>query len=294
MRVLATLALALAAGAAGLLPAAGAARAELPVPPLRARVNDLAGVLDPPAAARLETRLEAFERETTHQIAVLTVPSLEGEAIEPFALRVAEAWQLGPAGVDNGILLVVAPGDRRARIEVGYGLEGAVPDAIAKRVLEDVMFPHFRRGDFGAGIEAGAGALMQAARGEQVDVPRSTPPARRGAPHGDPLAVVFFAALLGTVLAAPLRRARPLSSLVGGAASGGLTWLLLASLGWAAAAFVIAFVFGLGGPVGGGRGRRGGHIFLPGGGWGRGGGFGGGGFGGGGGGFGGGGASGSW
>jgi hypothetical protein len=128
-RALASL-VALAAATAGLLPA-GIAHAELPVPPLRGRVNDLAGTLDPDVAARLEGRLADFERETTHQIAVLTIPSLEGEPIEPFALRVAEAWRLGQAGVDNGILLVVAPRDRRARIEVGYGLEGVVPDAIA-------------------------------------------------------------------------------------------------------------------------------------------------------------------
>jgi uncharacterized protein len=276
-----------------LLLAAAPAPAELPVPALRGRVNDLAGVLDAAAAARLESRLADFERETTHQIAVLTVPSLEGEPIETFAFRVAEAWQLGQAGADNGILVVVAPQDRRARIEVGYGLEGVVPDAIAKRVLEDVMFGHFRSGDFAGGIEAGIDALMQAARGEVVT---AQPPARRGSPHADPLAVVFFAALIGSVLAAPLRRARPLASVVGGGIGGGLAWLLLASLGWAAAAFALAFVFGLGGaaPLGGGR-RRGGPVFFPGGGgWGGRGGFGGGGFGGGGGGFGGGGASGSW
>jgi uncharacterized protein len=263
------------------------------VPALRARVNDLAGVLDAATAARLESRLADFERETSHQIAVLTVPSLEGEAIEPFALRVAEAWQLGQAGADNGILVVVAPQDRRARIEVGYGLEGVVPDAIAKRVLEDVMFSHFRSGDFAGGVEAGVDALMQAARGEVVELP----PAREQAPHADPFAIVFFAALLGTIVAAPLRRAQPLASLVGGGVGGGLTWLLVASLGWAAVAFAIAFALGLAGPgsVGGpGRRGRGGPVFLPGGGWGGGGGFGGGGFGGGGGGFGGGGASGSW
>jgi len=262
------------------------------VPPLRGRVNDLAGVLDPEAARRIEARLAAFEQETTHQIAVLTVPGLEGEPIESFAFRVAEVWQLGQKGVDNGILLVVAPRERRARIEVGYGLEGAVPDAIAKRVLEDVMFAHFRRGDFAAGIEAGVEALMQAARGERVTLP----PARERAPHADPTAVVFFAALLGTLLTAPLRRSRrPLASLVGGGIGGGITWLLLASLGWSAFAFALAAVFSLLGSAAL-RGPRRGGVFVPGGGWsgGFGGGGFGGGFGGGGGGFGGGGASGSW
>lgn len=282
----------LAAALAAALLVAGSAGALVPVPPLRGRVNDLAGVLDPAAARRLEAALAAFEAETSHQIAVLTVPSLEGEAIEPFALRVAEAWRLGQAGADNGILVVVAPVDRRARIEVGYGLEGVVPDAIAKRVLEDVMFPHFRRGDFAAGIEAGVDALMAAARGERV----ALPPAREGAPHADPLSVVFFAALVGTIFASPLRRRPPLASLASGAAGGLLAWALLASLGWAAVGFALGFAMGLVSPgaIGGGRGRRGGPIFVPGGGFGGRGGFGGGGFGGGGGGFGGGGASGSW
>lgn len=264
------------------------------MPPLRGRVNDLANVLDAAAAARLERSLADFEAETTHQIAVLTVPSLAGEPIEPFAFRVAEAWRLGHEGADNGILVVVAPRDRRARIEVGYGLEGAVPDAIARRIIAEGMAPHFQRGDFGAGIEAGVGALMEAARHETV----SLPPARRGAPHEDPLSVVFFAALLGSLLASPLRRARrPAASLAGGGVGGGIAWLLLASLGWAAAAFAIAFALGLVAPgaIGGGPGRRrGGPVFVPGGGWGGGFGGGGGGFRGGGGRFGGGGASGSW
>ena len=276
--------------AAALL-AAQLSSAELAVPPLRARVNDLAGVMEPAASARLEARLADFERETSHQIAVLTVPTLEGEPIETFALRVAEAWKLGQAGADNGILVLVASRDRRARIEVGYGLEGVVPDVVAKRVLEDVMFPHFRTGDFAGGIEAGVDSLMSAARGEVVEAP----PARRGAPHADPFAIVFLAALAGSVVAAPLRRARPLAALVGGTIGGGLTWWLLASLAWAAASFAFGALLGALGPssLGGGRrrGRFGAPVFLPGGG-----GFGGrgGGFGGGGGGFGGGGASGSW
>jgi uncharacterized protein len=114
---------------------------------LRARVTDSADLLPPAAEARLEAALARFESETSHQIAVLTVPELGGEAIEPFALRVAERAQLGQRGLDNGMLLVVAAKERRARIEVGYGLEGVVPDAVGKRVLEDTIFPRFRVGD---------------------------------------------------------------------------------------------------------------------------------------------------
>jgi uncharacterized protein len=272
---------------------AAAAHAELAPPPLRARVTDQAGLLPAEARARLEAQLAAFERETTHQIAVLSVPSLEGEPIEAFALRVAEAWRLGQQGLDNGILLLVAAQDRQARIEVGYGLEGAVPDATAKRVLEDVILPRFRAGDPAAGIEAGVAALMNAVRGEEIPVERR--PARPGAPHEDPLSVLGFAAVLAAMLGAPFRRARLLAALLGGAVASGITWLILARVGWAAAAFAVGAFLGALGASGAGSRRRGGAggIFVPGGFGGRGGGFGGG-FGGGGGGFGGGGASGRW
>ncbi|MDJ0869752.1 MAG: TPM domain-containing protein, partial [Myxococcota bacterium] len=133
------------------LAAAAPARAELPVPALRARVNDTAGLIPAARERRLEDELARFEAETSHQIAVLTVASLEGEPIESFSLRVVEDWQLGQAGADNGLLILVASQDRQARVEVGYGLEGVVPDVIAKRILEDVMFGHFRAGDFAAG-----------------------------------------------------------------------------------------------------------------------------------------------
>jgi uncharacterized protein len=221
---------------------------------------------------------------------VLTVASLEGEPIEAFALRAAEAWQLGHKGLDNGILLLVAAQDRQARIEVGYGLEGVVPDAVAKRVLEDVMFPRFRAGDPSGGIEAGVEALMRAARGEEIPLERR--PARRGVPHEDPISVLGFAAMFGAMFGAPFRRARLLGALLGGAVASGITWWLLGRVAWALLAFALGAALGAAGLVSRGRGRRSG-VFVPGGFGGRGGGFRGG-FGGGGGGFGGGGASGRW
>jgi len=264
---------------------------------LRARVTDQANLLPREARDRLEAALAAFERETSHQIAILTVPSLGGEPIGSFALRVVERAELGQRGLDNGILLLVAAQERRARVEVGYGLEGVVPDAIAKRVLEDVIFPRFREGDLAGGIEAGAEALMGAARGEVVPALR-----RPAGPGGqapallDPLASVGFAVLLSSVLWLPLharaRRRRALAGILAGSTSAGLTWVLLASLGWALLAFLLGLLFGAVGPDAGGlgpprgRGRRG-AVFGPGG-------FGGGGFSGGGGRFGGGGASGGW
>lgn len=274
-----------------------AAAAEVAVPALTARVTDRAGMLAPARARALEAKLADFERETSHQLAVLTLPSLEGEPIESFALRAAEQWKLGQRGLDNGMLLVVASQDRAARVEVGYGLEGAVPDAVANRILEDVMFPRFRAGDMAGGIEAAADALMQAARGELIPAERRPQPLLRAREGLDPLPTVFFVALLGSFFGMPFRRrARPLGALVGGGVSGLVVWLLLASLGWAALAGLLGAWFGIAGSTSMGR-RRGGFGF-PGGGLG--GGFGGGGFGGGGGfsggggGFGGGGASGRW
>jgi uncharacterized protein len=273
------------------------------VPTLRARVTDLADVLPPADEARLEATLADFERETSHQIAVLVVPSLGGEPIEPFALRVAERAQLGQRGVDNGILLVIAVQDRRARAEVGYGLEGAVPDAVAKRVVDDEIAPRMRAGDPVGAVEAGVAALMRAARGEVVPA-AARPSGRGGGGQGaDPLTVVLFTAVAGSLLSFPLRarRRRPLAGAVSAAASGGLAWWLLASLGWAGLAALVGLLLGAVSPQAGGLGRRGGFRgsggFGGGFGGGGGGGFGGGGgggFSGGGGGFGGGGASGSW
>jgi uncharacterized protein len=258
------------------------AAAELKVPPLRARVTDLAGKLPAERARALEERLASFERETSHQIGVLIVPTLEGEPIESFSMRVAEAWRLGQKGRDNGLILVIASEDRSARIEVGYGLEGVVPDVVAKRVLEDVMFPRLRAGDFAGGIEAAVDALMRAARGEELPVER--PPSGTGTPQGEPLALIIAVAVMASLLALPLRRRRPgLAALAGGGLSGLVAWLALSKLTWAAIGFVLGAVFALGGPLHGTRGgfRRGGFG-------------GGGGFSGGGGGFGGGGASGRW
>lgn len=268
------------------------------MPALHARVTDLARLLPPDQAQQLEATLAQFQSETSHQIAVLTVPTTDGEPIESFALRVAEAWKLGGKDADNGLLLIVASQDRKARVEVGYGLEGVVPDAIAKRVIEDVMIPRFRAGDMPGGIEAATDALMKAARGEQIPFERR--PQRDDSQVNDPIGFVLFASLIASVLWLPFRggKMRPVGALLGGLTAGGFVFLMLKVMGWAALAFVLATVFGWIGPsmqgVGGRRGRGG---FGGGYGGGFGGGFGGGGgggFSGGGGSFGGGGASGSW
>lgn len=287
---------------------ASEAPALLEVRPLSARVHDDARLLAPDEVRALEAELAEFERETGHQLVVLTIPSLEGEAIEAFSLRVAEQWRVGDAKRDDGAILIVAAEDRRARIEVGYGLEGVLPDALAARILRDQMIPWFREGEMGEGVRAGARAVMAAARGEVV--PEAAHGGRRGDgrdPGSSMAHGVLLAVLVGAFVGGNFgRRRRALGSIVGASVSGGLAFLLTvaipAALFAAIAGLVLALAFSGGPPAGrimrggsrgwgpGGLGGFGGGL---GGGFG-GGGFGGGGFGGGGGGFGGGGASGSW
>jgi len=260
-------------------------------------VTDTAGLLTPDRVAALEAKLARYEAETGHQLAVLVVDSTGDEPIESFALQTAMQAQLGRKGIDDGALLVVAKSDRRARIEVGYGLEGAIPDVIAKRVIEELLVPRFRTGDFAGGIDAATDALMRAARGEAMPAPKRSPAARRSV--NDPIGLVLFLAVLSTMIGAPFRRGmRPLGALLGGAAAGTIAWFLLHVALWSAAAFALGALLGFVGPTSGMRrgGPFGGYGGGYGGGWGGGfgGGGGGGGFGGGGGSFGGGGASGSW
>jgi len=222
------------------------------------------------------------------------VPSLEGDSIEGFSIRVAESWKLGQADRDNGALLVVAETERRLRIEVGYGLEGVIPDAIAARIIRERIVPRFRAGDMPGGIEAGIDALLAAGRGE-VFAPLAEP--TQPAPGGDALMMVLMIALAaGTLIGGAFRRSsRPLGALLSGSVAGGITAILLTSLGWGVAGFVLGSLLGFIGPMGGAHIPMGGrHRGGFGGGGFGGGSFGGGGFGGGGGGFGGGGASGGW
>ena len=145
--------------------------AALEVPFLSGRVNDHAGLLSPASEAKLDAEIREFEKKTGHQFAVLTLPSLDGEALEDFSLKVARTWGLGAKGKNDGLLLLVSRDDRKLRIEVGYGLEGAVPDAATGRIIRDVIVPRFRERDFDGGVVAGARAVMDAAEG------RAPPPA---------------------------------------------------------------------------------------------------------------------
>jgi len=284
--------------AAALLLAAGALWAQQPVavPPLTARVIDQTGTLSAADQAALDSRLAALETRKGSQIAVLIVPTVQPEAIEQFALRVVESWKLGRKGVDDGLLLLVAKDDREVRIEVGYGLEGAIPDATANRVIDEFILARFREGDYAGGINAGVDRLIGLVDGEPLPEPqRSRAP---DAGLGNVLPIVF---ILSLVVGNVLRRA--LGQLPGAAATGvlagGVTWLLAGVLGLTLFMAAVGFFVGLSAGGSGGRWsshRRGGFGGGLGGGMGGGGfgGGGGGGFGGGGGGFGGGGASGRW
>lgn len=138
----------------------------LDVPSLTGRVNDHAGILSADAKWRIEAKLAALETSDSTQLAVLTVPTLAGDSIEDFSMRVVESWKLGQKKLDNGALLVIAKEDRKLRIEVGYGLEGKLTDLTAGRIIRQVIVPHFKRGDFEAGVEAGVDAMIAATKGE--------------------------------------------------------------------------------------------------------------------------------
>jgi len=253
------------------------------------RVTDQTATLSDEQISVLERTLRSFEARKGSQVAVLIVPTTAPETIEQYALRVAEQWKPGRKNVDDGALLVVAKNDRTLRIEVGYGLEGALTDAASKRIISEVIVPRFRQGDFYGGITAGVDRILRVIDGEPLPNPEEGRPAgTRGI--GSILPVMMILALVaGGVLHTVLGRF-PAALVTGGAVSV-VAWMLAGAISVALIAGVIAFLFTL---LGGGRGGRGPGMGGFGGGGFSGGGFGGGGFSGGGGGFGGGGASGRW
>ncbi len=187
----AVLALAVAAVLAG----AGLAGAIQEVPFLAGRVTDQAGLVPAATRERLERKLAELEKRTGAQVAVLTVATLDGEPIEDFAVRVFQSWKLGRRGVDDGVLFVVARQERRMRIEVGYGLESRLTDAVSREILDDRVRPLFRTGDFGGGIEAGVDAIVAIVQGG----PLPAPPAR-AAERAPLLARLLFGALFTVVI----------------------------------------------------------------------------------------------
>jgi uncharacterized protein len=172
----------------------GIARADPPVPALSGRVVDLAHVLDPATAQRITAELANFEKQNQIQLVVVTLPDLAGYTIEDWGLALGRSWGIGQKGKNNGVLLVVAPKDRQLRIEVGYGLEGDLPDATANRIIQDTIVPRFRRGELAFGIEAGAQAIIKALggqiQGSEIGAPASPEPGSTAS--GFPAMLVFL------------------------------------------------------------------------------------------------------
>ena len=270
---------------------AALAHADVAVPPYSARVTDLTGTLSGGAVASLETKLAELERLKGSQIAVLIVPTTQPEEIEQYSIRVADAWKTGRKNVDDGAILLVAKDDRRVRIEVGRGLEGAMPDAIANRIIDENITPRFKAGDFDGGVEAGVDKMIAVIEGEPLP-----PPDKKWEHSGGNFGSVLPVLLVVVFVASGVLRAifgRMLGSVATGGLAGALAWLLSHLLAIGVGAGLVGFVFALlaGSATRGWTSGGGGW----GGGFGGGGGGGGGGFGGGGGGgFSGGGASGSW
>jgi uncharacterized protein len=271
-----------------------------PIPPLRARVTDLTNTLSSSDQQALEAKLDAWERDTGNQMAVLIVPSTKPEPIEAYSIRVADAWKIGRKGQDNGVLFLIAKDDRKLRLEVGYGLEGVLTDATSRRIIAETVTPFFRQNQFAAGISAGVDRVISVVgKGEPLPAVKEQQKARRGFGGFDfgTLLIILLVAVpvVGAVLARVFGKI--LGSTVGGGVVGAAAWIIggsvLVALFAAIVGFVIMLMFGATGGIGR---RGGGWIPIGGGGFGGGGGFsgGGGGFSGGGGGFGGGGASGGW
>lgn len=269
------------------------------VPPLRSYVNDYASMLSPAVLQQLESELVAFEKSDSTQIVVLTIPSLEGEVLEEYSIKVVEKWQIGQKGKDNGALLLVVKNDRKIRIESGRGLEGTLTDLVSGRIVRNEIGPAFKNGQFDLGVARGVGAIMATVRGEYKSETRDIRQGKRGAP---PILTLLIFVLVASVFMGGISKilggfagavGLPVAALLSFAGTSILLLGLLAVVGFFLGLF-ISFLFssgGRGGFMGGGP-FIGGYGGGFGGGFGRGGG--GGGFSGGGGSFGGGGASGDW
>ena len=267
-----------------LVVALGAAAQELqPVPPLKGRVTDLTGTLTAEQVSSLEKSLTSYEERKGIQLAILMVQSTRPEAIEQYSMRVVEQWKLGRRKIDDGALLLVAKNDREIRLEVGYGLEGALDDVKARRVIAEIITPYFRQGDYYGGVTAGMEQIQRILDGEALLTPSRRADSEDDIRQAWPAALVV-ALVLGGILRRVLGRLP--GALVAGGVLSALAWLVVGTLtavlvAGLAGFFVTLLGIGLGGHPGRG-------------GWPGGGGMGGGGFRGGGGGFGGGGASGRW
>jgi uncharacterized protein len=219
-----------------------AAAADVAVPQLTGRVVDQTGTLSSGDIAFLNQKLRDFENRKGSQVAVLIVPTTQPETIEQFSIRVAEAWKIGRKKIDDGAILVVAKNDRHLRIEVGYGLEGALTDVTSRRIIDEVITPKFRTGDFAGGIADGADRIIRVIDGEPLPAPaRSTSYSSDLSDFGPVVPFALFASLfVGGILRTMFGR------LLGSVATGGvlaaIAWFLAGSLGLALVVGLIAFI----------------------------------------------------
>jgi uncharacterized protein len=181
-----------------LLLAAPGAQGAKEVPFLAARTNDLANIVSTEVRERIERKLAELEQRTGAQVAVLTVDSLDGDSIEDYAVRVFQTWKLGRKDVNDGVLFVVARQERRMRIEVGYGLEGRLTDARSRQILDDIVRPHFRAGNFAAGVEAGVDAIAAVVSGAPLPAPRRDRGQQLGSIVGILVFSLMFILVIGT------------------------------------------------------------------------------------------------
>ncbi|QWP78785.1 TPM domain-containing protein [Lysobacter sp. K5869] len=278
-----------------LLAAAAFAQQAAPIPAMDSPVVDTTGTLDATARANLEAQARALQQRKGSQLQILMVPSTLPEEIEPYAVRAFEQFKLGRKGVDDGVLVVVAKDDRRVRIEVGYGLEGAITDLQSGRIIQEYIAPKFRAGDYAGGLTDATAMLVRLIDGEPLPEPMGRGAQSVGGADDGNWVLALFLAVIGSSLIRGVLSAAPaiLRGLIGAAGVGAVAWLLGMAwwlIGLSAVAGFLLSLLGRGGGHYVGGGGWGGY----GGGWGGGGGGGGGGWSGGGGSSGGGGASGSW
>lgn len=230
----------------------------LEVPPLTGRIVDLAHVLPSAVREQLSAELQAHEAKTTNQVAVLIIPSLEGEPLFDLSHRVATSWQLGRKGTDNGVLLLVAIKDRKIRLEVGYGLEGVLTDARSAQIIRNEIVPKFRAGEIPAGITAGVQAVLKTIEGTYSAPDR--PSASQAS--GDTFGNTVFAVILGVIIGLVLSRAH---RVLGAVAGGGLSflaapWVIPAMIAGGLSLALVSLLGALGSGAGSER-RRGGSAF---------------------------------
>lgn len=276
-----------------ILLAIASVRAEMAIPSLKAHVTDLTGTLSAHETAQLEHQLAAFEKAKGSQIAILIVPTTQPYAIEQYSMQVVETWKIGRKDINDGVLLLIAKNDRMLRIEVGYGLEGTLPDATAKRIISEIITPRFKQGQFAEGIQAGIEAIIGLINGETLPLPSNTHNNISPSTHPNIenlIVILIFSTVIGRILQVHLGRI--VGAGVTGIGLGFVGWSLFSSVAIAILIAAIVFILNLfihinPGIYRTGRGNWSNSGF-------RGGGSGGGGFSGGGGSFGGGGASGRW